>query len=247
MRLQTRWILISSAAAAVSVTLLLGLRSGDGQPALFPKVRGELRASRAAGSGCISNTSPTFPHHITDVPRITRVTPPGVGKGSDYKTHSYIFTPGGAPIYAPVDSTLIASTYYRQDGRNQYNVTFQVSCEVTYWIDHITNPVPRIRALLTYSKPRNTTGNVPPLRGTAFFRGGELIGTTSVPHTWDFGVYNEARPHRVPLPAAAAIHHRNRIANCPYDYFPPALRRAYQAHYQDTESGPHYPRTFCRP
>jgi len=96
---------------------------------------------------CLSNTSPTFTNHITDLGQVNYVVPPPtMGSGPSLKTHSYIGTDHvNVPIYAPAAMTLNAGSHYMG---GPYTIEFLASCEVTVRFGHVTNPVDKIKNLL---------------------------------------------------------------------------------------------------
>ena len=197
-------------------------------------------------SNCISNPSPVFTSHITDMSKVDYIVPPptlGTGPtGPSLKPHSYIGTNGAkVPIYAPTSMTLKGGAYYVG---GPYTIEFRASCEVIVRYGHITDPVDAIKKLFP-SEPQqdSRTQELNPIH----FAAGELLGyTTGTPQAgnWDFGVLNSLQ--------------KNRYANdpnwsyadtyvCPFAYFTPELKAAYTAKFDPTYLGgnPPHGESFC--
>lgn len=180
-------------------------------------------------SGCVSNPNPVFTADITDLSRISAVTPPGMlMQGDVLKSHSYIWIGGDGkvPVYAPVDASLVAGVYLdHPDGNLDYGLIFQVSCEVEFRLGHITDPNEQIRA--AFPTPKVGDSRDDPITHIPF-KAGDLLGYTSgtrQAHNWDFGVYNTARPD--PDAAAFGATGKDARANCPYDYYSADKRSVY--------------------
>src|SRR3989338_6127651 len=101
-------------------------------------------SSRYTGKRCIHNEQPIFTNYFIDLDKVEHVTPiGGIRVGS--QSRSYVFakqdTGVHAPIYAPINSTLVQITYANrhQLGRAEYRLDFEVSCEVSYTFDHLSD------------------------------------------------------------------------------------------------------------
>ena len=183
----------------------------------------------AKEKSCTSNTDPLFTNDITDISRISQITPAGtIFAGNIIKSHSYIWIKDGGevPVYAPTDAKLKAGSFYSEGDIGQYLLFFEVSCEVEFKFDHILNPVESIKSALP-STPKiedSRTTYTEPIH----FKAGDIIGYTSgtpQAHNWDFGVYNNARPD--PDALVPGAEGRDKYANCPYDYYNEEKRSAY--------------------
>jgi len=191
----------------------------------------------ASGQPCQPNSAPKLTAHLTDLDKIDAILPPFNVSGEQIKPHSYIFIKDGGdargvPVYAPADSGLVKVAWYLESGKEQYLLTFQISCEVWYRLDHINEVVDRIRSVQPPVPGDYSVGGRqvdPPLA----FDAGELIGYSSgaLPGccgTWDFGLYNTSRPNtfakqeRYDRYSGQALY-----GNCAYEYFEEALREQY--------------------
>jgi hypothetical protein len=188
---------------------------------------------------CVSNPNPVFTENITDLSRVSYITPPGIMTNSGtLKSHSYIWIADGEdiPIFAPVDMELSAGAYASEGGIPQYLLFFEVSCEVEVKLDHILDPVDSIRAALP---------DVPKIEDTrttytdpVSFEAGDLIGYTSgtpQAHNWDFGVYNKERLD--PDAQGVGLEGLDERANCPYDYYPSPQKEVYYGLFNNSVFG----------
>lgn len=196
---------------------------------------------------CISNSSPTFTHHITDINKVSYIAPPPtMASGNNLKPHSYIGTNGvKVPVYAPTAMTLKDGGYYVQ---GPYILDFQVSCEVTVRFGHMTNPVDSIKNLFPGEPGSDSrTHEVSPVS----FVAGELIGYTTgtnVAGNWDFGVFNSSVSNRYANDPAWNTFLLNTTAVCPFGYFTPDLKKAYTSKF-DTKilaGNPPHGESFCQ-
>ena len=200
-------------------------------------------------SSCISNPNPVFTADITDLTKISRITPPGsVNPGDGFVTaHSYIWIEGSGvvPIYAPVDMTLGMGGLYTESGNPaQYILFFGVSCEVSIKLDHIDNPIEQIKNVLPKT-PKTNDSRTDDVSSVIGFKAGDLLGYTGgtgEEHNWDFGVYNETKPNFL----LDGEQYEDGTADCPYDYFTEDKKTVY---YNLFVSGKGYgppPTTFCK-
>lgn len=142
------------------------------------------------------------------------------------------------PIYAPVDSDLIRGVYKisRSVATIDYDLHFQVSCEVCFFINHISDPVDKIKKLFP-SAPANinasgsstTSDNFTQISPPIHFKAGELIGYTTgtaQAHNFDFAVFNL---HHTNILIGHDGSNDSRFKNfiCPFDLFPEDLKSNY--------------------
>ncbi|OGG81113.1 hypothetical protein A3H77_01495 [Candidatus Kaiserbacteria bacterium RIFCSPLOWO2_02_FULL_56_11] len=204
--------------------------------------------SMEATLNCVSDPSPVFTNHITDLSKVDYIVPPPtMGTGPSLKTHSYIGTDHTrVPVYAPAALTLDNGSFFI-DG--PYLIEFRVSCEVKIRFGHITEPIAAIKNLFP-SEPKSDsrTEALTPLT----FAAGDLIAYTTgtnMAGNWDFGVYNSQVENRYidnPDWNDSATY---TSAVCPFDYFTPNLRSAYAAKFNATALGgnPPHGASFCTP
>ena len=212
--------------------------SASPTPSTTPPMTGGQRAPDAGR--CTSDPQPVLSAAYTDISLIDFINPTIVTSGNWLKNRQYhkVVTDAGnnaplAPLYAPVDSVAISVTHYlgvMPTGAelSQFEVRFQVSCEVTYWFDHITTLAPAFAALAPTEPARDTRDAAVPINVPV--RAGDLIGHTSgsePAHTWDFILVNKAHTNSFANQARyegtgdldGLLH-----ADCPFDYFEPTLR-----------------------
>jgi hypothetical protein len=192
---------------------------------------------------CTNNSSPIFTRHLTDIDALTLVTPPGNTINGHLKTHAYLWVDRRIPVYAPVDSVLTDASYYQDEfpdaNPGDYLLGFTVSCEVRYKLDHITEPIDKIRDQLP-REPILGDSSTNALTQPITFAAGDLIGYTygtKHAHNWDFGVYNATKP------AGLGSDH----AICPFDYFLPELQSVYVAKLGNGVNSEPPPTTYCNP
>ena len=200
---------------------------------------------RASPQGCVSDQAP----HFTDLTKIDSILPPAVLSGNRVKNRSYVSIGRDqngevyeVPVYAPVDSTLTGITFYlasMQDKQGmlvnveQYSLSFQVSCEVSYDFDHLWRLAESI-APLAATTPSTTTRNAA-VQTSLSLNAGDLIGYTTgtiVAHNWDFVFANSSkRIDVVNLERYANAGDLRGLlhADCPYDYFVDDLRTEHYA------------------
>lgn len=196
---------------------------------------------------CISNPSPIFTNHITDMSAVNYVVaPPTMGSGPSLKTHGYIGTEGAnVPVYAPMAMTIKNGSHYVG---GPYMFEFQASCEVTVRFGHMTNPVDSIKKLLP-AEPKEDS-RTQELSGVSF-AAGELIGYTvgtSAAGNWDFGVYNSTVTNRYAQDPSWNNSSVYTTAVCPFDYFAPDLKAEYVAKFDSQIMGgnPPHGESFCQ-
>ena len=196
---------------------------------------------------CVSDPSPRFTNFITDLDSIDTIWPTVALSGNWLKNRSYFAmkVDGGGqvkeqPVYAPADATLIEISYYLQpmqtrDGEwvdvPQYDLRFQMSCEVKFWFDHMSRLDGPI-AELAPKEPSPTTRDAAKYVSMEVKAGDIIAYTTGTinAHTWDFIMTNRSKE------AMFANQERYRLTgnlnhllrtDCPYDYYEPEMRDAY--------------------
>ena len=137
--------------------------------------------------------------------------------------------PYEVPVYAPVDSRLTRLVFYVEHERGepvdieQYKLTFEVSCEVSYGFDHLSRLSEDLGALAPSEPARTTRGGDLPT--SVPVSAGELIGYTTgtiTAHNWDFPVRNTARVNEFANQERYALvcDLASLVAgDCPYEYY----------------------------
>ncbi|OGH87786.1 MAG: hypothetical protein A3J93_05115 [Candidatus Magasanikbacteria bacterium RIFOXYC2_FULL_42_28] len=185
---------------------------------------------KITGNSCANNPNPIFTHHLTDTSKIINIVIPPNFVGTELKTHSYIETDHTkVPLYAPTDMTLVTGAYYVQ---GPYRLDFQVSCEVTLRLMHITDPIQTIKDVFL-SEPASDSRDQQ-IKNKVDFKAGDLIGYTTgtnVAGNWDFGLYNSATKNKYADDSKLNWSTIHTTAVCPYDYFAPELKTVYTSRY----------------
>ncbi|MCH8064000.1 MAG: hypothetical protein IH861_16020 [Chloroflexi bacterium] len=196
---------------------------------------------------CESGPSPKFTNFVTDLDSIDIIWPTVALSGNLLKNRSYFAmkVDGNGqveeqPVYAPADARLIEITYYIQpmqtrDGEwvdvPQYDLRFELSCEVMFWFDHMSRLDGPI-AELAPKEPSPTTRDAA-RQVSLEVKGGDIIAHTTgtiTAHTWDFIMKNESKEaqfaNQERYQLTSNLDHLLRT-DCPYDYYEPEMRDAY--------------------
>ena len=191
-----------------------------------------------------SNPRPIFTHELVQLENIKHTAPPGSVFSGMLKGHAYFFVgsgmpvqewsgyPRSIPVYAPVESWLLSVHVYQNSvaGNDvfEYELFFEVSCEVRYKLGHMGPLSDRIEELGPFELGHNSL----PL--WLHFDAGELVSYWSGVNPGgniDLGVYNKtveqirSNPERF----TDGIHENQLHEDCPFDYFPQALSSQYYA------------------
>lgn len=204
--------------------------SSTSTPSATPSAT-ETSSSPTPTATCSSDTNPDFTAHITDTSKIAIVIPPATFAGTALKTHSFLDTQlNRVPVYAPTTAKLTSGAYYQEGNPGgEYILTFEVSCEVDFRVDHITEPIQSIRDAFPGTPKSNTQGDTP--SATITLAAGDLIGYTTgtLNGIWDFGVYNSSTSNAYASNASWNTSDVYTTAVCPYDYFSSSMRAIYSA------------------
>jgi len=200
-------------------------------------------------SGCRSDPNPVFTHAYTDLEQIDFISPTIVTSGNWLKNRQYhkVVTDADnnaplVPVYAPADATATGITHYLGrmqlwDGTMielpQFDVRFEVSCEVRFWFDHISELAEPFASLANPDPALDTRDAEVPI--SVAVEAGDLIGHTSgtePAHTWDFIVVNGSVTNQFAnqeryeqVSELVSLLH----ADCPFDYFEEPLRSHYRS------------------
>ncbi len=189
------------------------------------------------GVPCRSNPQPKFTHDLTNSEMIQKITPPSL-IASKMQDRAFLWIDQSkttkVPIYTPVDADLIRGIYKMRitEGKEtiDYDLHFQVSCEVWFFINHISDPTDKIKKLFpntpaTSTSSENYTKFSPPLH----FKAGDLIGYTIgtvQAHNFDFAVFDLNNTNKL---VGELKSNDTRFNNfiCPFDVFPANIKSNY--------------------
>lgn len=222
-----------------------------------PGLSGSSRRHKFLNTTCDRSSDGRFTTKLTDLETLEVIVPPGAAAGYEIKPHGYVRIKGErAAIYAPIDMDLVQGAYYKEPptfrAKTTYILHFSVGCEFAMFLDHITDPVERIKIALN-KVPNEDTRMDTFLAKPLSFKAGDLIGYTigagpadSI-RQWDFGYYSAAvtnkyvnQDRRIRSYAWKQLH-----AVCGFDYFPEPLKSTY-ARYFATHRGVIVPGAPCR-
>ena len=185
---------------------------------------------------CVNNSFPLFTHPFTDISKISWISQYGnnaiYNPGSQARSYVSVIKGENAPVYAPINATIIRIHYSNKNYPNlvrpEYRINFKVSCEVTFAFDHIVSVVDKLKeqAPQTPAEGRNDGNEV-----TIPVQAGELLGYTSgttQAGTFDFLLLNTARTHSH-LNSARWHTGHSLYKDCPYNYFTEDLKQQYYA------------------
>lgn len=185
------------------------------------------------GVPCTSNPNPKFTHDLSEADKIFKVTPPSL-VASKNQDRAFLWINKNltdrVPIYAPTDADLIRGVYKisKSVATIDYDLHFQVSCEVWFFINHVSNPVEKIKNLLP-NQPASSTNTLIDVNPPLHFKAGELIGYTTgtaQAHNFDFAVFD--LNHNNNLVGGGGSHDaRFRNFICPFNLLPPELKSKY--------------------
>lgn len=190
-----------------------------------------------SGVSCTSNPNVQFTNDFTEVDKIKSVEPTIITPGNSRHRAWLNISFGKVAVYAPVDSELVSGVYKNARGAIDYDLHFQVSCEIWYLINHVTEPVDKIKNAFPKTPQTDTRTNAP-LKEPIRVRAGELLGyTTGTPlaHNFDFGVFDLNHLNEG-LPADEGSKY-GKEANfiCPFDVLPKDLNEKYYSKIMDSE------------
>lgn len=181
------------------------------------------------GVPCKSNPKVQFTHDFTEVDKIKSVEPTIITPSNSRHRAWLNISSGRVAVYAPVDSELINGVYKNARGALDYDLHFQVSCEIWYLINHLTEPVDKVKNAFP-STPQTDTKTNSPFKEPIKFKAGELLGyTTGTPlaHNFDLGVF-DLNYFNDGLPAdEGSKFGKESNFICPFDVLPEDLKTKY--------------------
>ena len=189
----------------------------------WPKEKGSHKTTfdnvAVDSGGCEENINPTFERFPVDLEVVESVSPPIMQIADSPKSHSYINVTETGPVYAPVDGVLVGGAKYEENflpnaPAEQYTLLFSVTCEVSYYFDHLVNPPECIAALFPGEAQGHTSSNA---KFSLPIKAGEIVG-----YSWhgqfDFGVLNAGKPPTMANFPGFEMSEKA-YADCPFDYF----------------------------
>lgn len=213
----------------LTITFLLGDEDGKGSIQEVAKTLTKDNRNKA----CVSNTNPIFTHYFTDLSKIEMLGPlGGVIGGSPGRSYVTI-KEGKVPVYAPVDAILETIVYARRGGAGtagEYGLYFQVSCEVTFLLDHIDEVTEEIK-VLSPSEPEQTSATQMGTKPNKKIVAGTLLGFsdgTPLARTFDFLVKNSSKK-AFHIKPSRWTWDQTTDAVCPYDFYKEEQKKTYYA------------------
>ena len=185
------------------------------------------------GTPCEPNHNLKFPNDITDSGKILKITPTSL-IASKMQDRAWLWIDTSktnkVPIYSPVDADLVRGVYKISKSINtiDYDLHFQVSCEVWFYINHISDPVEKIKTVFP-DKPANNTSILTQINPPIHFKAGDLIGYTTgtyQAHNFDFAVFDLNHTNNL-IGDAQNLDPRFKNFICPFDVFPSNLKDIY--------------------
>lgn len=212
-----------------------------------------VNISIVCSTSCSNNTSPQFSAFVTDMSKVRVVIPLGSANGDEIKNRVYLHTgpSDSVPVYAPADGIIDAGAFYQETSSSQSEYWFEmvVSCEVRATLDHITDPVDKIKAVFPLSPASSSVSQE--LTGNVVVSAGELLGQTTgtqAAGSWDFVVtntthvnnfVNQQRYETAPNLGTKII------SDCPFDYYSASMQNTYFALF-GSQNGTLVASTDCR-
>ena len=234
-----------------------GLKVPPATPPPTPSSGGRAKQSALLGVPCQSDPNIIFDQTFAPLDQIAGIVPSGAAASEEIKTHSYVdLAVESIPLHAPADLELVEGAYYYEPPTfkvpTTYSFHFQVSCEVVLMLDHITDPVDKLKNAFPKT-PQQGTRSVR-VKPTVRLAKGELVGYTKGGgnqaariNRFDLGLYRTTNTNRF---VNQARYERSKTwkslhAVCPYDSFSPELRDAYYRKFETLNKKP-VPGAACR-
>lgn len=198
--------------------------------------------SAVVSGTCKDDPNAKFTHDFTEPSKLKVIEPPVID-GSNIRDRSWptIDTAKAdkVAIYAPADVKLTSGIYkIAHEGAStyDYDLWFELSCQRWFFINHITDPVDKVRKLFP-DKPNvptsgSATANRSPVSPPVSFTSGELLGYTSGtegPHNFDLGVFDNNHTNTLPSSYPVQGDSREKHFICSFDLFPDAVKAQYYA------------------
>ena len=197
----------------------------------------QTKTNSYLGIPCHNNPNPKFTHDLTEADKILKITPNSlIASKLQDRAFLWIDTAKAAkvPIYAPVDTDLVRGVYKMRITQGQetvdYDLHFQVSCEVWFFINHISDPEDKIKKFFPKTPATNTSlENYTKFFPLLHFTAGELIGYTTgtvQAHNFDFAVFDLNHSNNL-IGGGGSEDQRFKNFICPFDFLPNNLKSIY--------------------
>lgn len=185
------------------------------------------------GVPCISNPNPKFTHDLTESDKILKITPPSL-VASKFQDRAFLWIDTSkvdkVPVFVPVDADLVRGVYKisKTVETIDYDLHFQVSCEVWFFINHISDPIDKIKNVFP-KEPATATNNLTSVNPVIHLKAGELIGYTkgtANAHNFDFAVFDLNHTNTL---IGEDDSNDSRFKNfiCPFDVLPENFKNEY--------------------
>ncbi|GEM_PF-6418741 len=196
------------------------------------------------GVPCTSNPNLKFSHDLSDYNLIEKITPPSLF-ASKAQDRAWLWIDQSktnkVPIYAPVDADLVRGVYKTKTNEGKetidYDLHFQVSCEVWFFINHISDPIDKIKEFFPNTPASSIAPTGSPTVSDNFvqispplhFSAGDMIGYTkgtALAHSFDFAVFDLNNTNKlIGVVRSSDTRFNNFI--CPFDVFPENIKSSY--------------------
>lgn len=202
-----------------------------------PVQTSESKTNPYLGVPCVSNPNPKFTYDVTQEDKILKITPPSL-VANKLQDRAFLWIDQSKatkiPIYSPVDADLVRGIYKMRITQGQetidYDLHFQVSCEIWFFINHISDPEDKIKKFFPKTPATNTTSeNYTKFSPLLHFTAGELIGYTTgtvQAHNFDFAVFDLNHTNKL-IGESGGIDARFKNFICAFDLFPQDLKSKY--------------------
>ena len=184
---------------------------------------------KGTSSEIITDCTPKFSHHFTDVDTIDSIVPPVFRNREGTMPTTLINTMGKTPLYMPTAGKLTQGAYYTEQGTEFYMWEVDVGCGITITFDHVTEPVEKIRMMFSDTLKNDSR--------TAFFEAplkleaGELVGHTTGSvnsHNWNFAVYDVREKNFLWGASTFSDMPKYYMQVCPFKYYEGQMAAPYE-------------------
>jgi hypothetical protein len=219
----------------------------------------QSKNSPATATKCKDDPKITFSHDFSEADNIQVINPPVISN-TNVRDRAWVALNWDkvhqVNVYAPTDADIISGVYkVEQIGKTNtdYDLWFQMSCTRWFFINHISNPIAQIRALLPSQPVSQATNGTSATASMAQFShplhvtAGQLLGYTtgtSGAHNFDLGVFDNNVHNTLPASYTKGdtSDRREMHAICGFDWFPAVIKAKY---YAVLAASPHETGSLC--